>query len=198
MKRLLASLAIVVAVLGFSATAASAHTDLVSSTPKDGATLDAAPTQIVLTFNEELLEDTVKVVAKSKTGDVNVLSDVAQASGTKVEVPWPADAPGDEYELSYRIVSADGHPVTGSITFSYVTASSSSAATASASASASDTSTKPVATPVPITETVTASPVAQPTTPTSGGTSPLVVILIGLGIGIVIGLIIFAVVKKRS
>lgn len=195
MKRILASFILVLAALGLSATTASAHTDLVSSTPKDGATLDAAPTQIVLTFNEELLEDTVKIVAKSTTGDVGALSDVAQASGSKVEVPWPADAPGGTYELSYRIVSADGHPVTGSITFTYPDASSATAAPASPSASASASD---VATPVPITETITASPVAEPTAETSSGTSPLPIILIGLGVGVVIGLIIFAVAKKRS
>jgi hypothetical protein len=36
-----------------------------------------------------------------------------------VIVPWPADLPPGKYSVAFRVVSEDGHPVTGQVTFSY-------------------------------------------------------------------------------
>lgn len=190
-KRALTTFVLILTTLFFAAPSAMAHTGLESSTPKEGAALSAAPTEVVLNFDEELLENTVKVVAHLAGEKTNVLDDVAEANGKTVNVPWPQNLAGGTYEVAYRIVSADGHPVTGTLTFSYVTSSSSATTSPSPSASPSESpSTSPV-------ETLTPSPSATPAATTSG-TSPIVVIIIGLIIGIVIGLVIFFTAKKRT
>ena len=103
---------------------ASGHSQLVSSDPVDGAVLSTPPTQVVLTFNEALLKEAVDVAIANGAGEA-VSGAVATAVGAIVTIPWTADLPPDNYSVSYRIVSDDGHPITGSIGFAYTSASSS-------------------------------------------------------------------------
>ena len=107
-----------------SVSAASGHSQLVSSDPVDGSVLSAPPNQLVLTFNEALLKEAVAVAIANGAGEA-VSGAVATAVGAIVTIPWPSDLPPDNYSVSYRIVSDDGHPITGSIGFSYTSASSS-------------------------------------------------------------------------
>ena len=107
-----------------SVSAASGHTQLVSSDPVDGSVLSTPLTQVVLTFNEALLKEAVAVAIVNGAGEA-VSGAVATAVGAIVTIPWPADLPADNYSVSYRIVSDDGHPITGSIGFSYTSASNS-------------------------------------------------------------------------
>ena len=100
------------------ALSASAHTDVVETTPVDGAVLESAPQSLTLSFNSTLLDGMVEVAASNSDGEL-VSGVVAESVGTEVIVQWPADLPGDTYKVSYRIVSQDGHPVTGSLRFSY-------------------------------------------------------------------------------
>ena len=106
----------VVALLFFGMTASPAltHAGLVSSDPVDGSVLTTAPVNVTLQFNENLLEDTVSVAIRD--GDDQVVStETAIADGPTVVVPWPTDLADGAYRLAYRVVSADGHPVTGEI-----------------------------------------------------------------------------------
>ncbi len=104
------------------ASGAAGHAGLLFSTPEDGASLDVAPEEVVLTFSEELLTDLVEISVLDAQGDLVVVTEVPQTPppGTDVKIPWPADLPPGEYSVAFRVVSADGHPVTGSVTFSYV------------------------------------------------------------------------------
>jgi hypothetical protein len=83
--------------------------------------LDVAPQEVVLTFSEELLSDLVEVSVLDANDSPVVVTEVPQTPppGTDVKVPWPADLPPGEYSVAFRVVSADGHPVTGRVTFSY-------------------------------------------------------------------------------
>ena len=101
-----------------SAQLASAHADLVSTSPVDGAALDAAPESLVLSFNSLVLDGMAEVAVSDSAGEL-VTGVVAETAETEVVVSWPRDLPGDTYNVAYRIVSEDGHPVTGSFTFSY-------------------------------------------------------------------------------
>lgn len=134
MKALLISLVVIVGLV--VAPAAQAHTDLVGTTPADGAVVSEAPDSIVLQFNEVPLESLVDVVITDAAGAV-VAMDAAEGSGTEVSVPWPASLSSGDYTVAYRVVSADGHPVTGTFSFSYTgDASSTSAPEVDASAAA--------------------------------------------------------------
>ena len=154
-------------------TTASGHSQLVSSDPADGSVLSAPPTQLVLTFNEELLKEAVDVAIANGAGDV-VSGDVATVVGAIATIPWPADLPPDNYSVSYRVVSDDGHPITGSIGFSYTSNSNTPpAATPEATPVATPEAT-PVATPE-------ATPVATPeATPTSEPATGFPIGLVGL------------------
>jgi len=96
------------------ATPVDAHTSLVTSDPPDGAVLVTAPDAVTFTFDEPLLQGTNVVAINREDGTVVVSAPVAP-DGTQVRLPWPADLGPGRYQVAYRVVSADGHPVTGAI-----------------------------------------------------------------------------------
>ena len=116
----MAAIAAVVLVI-VPASGAAGHAGLASSSPEDGAALEIAPDEVVLTFTEELLSDLVEISVLDADDNPVVITEVPQTPppGTDVKVPWPADLPPGEYSVAFRVVSADGHPVTGRVTFSY-------------------------------------------------------------------------------
>jgi methionine-rich copper-binding protein CopC len=108
----------------------AAHTKLVSSNPAEGAALDAAPAQVVLTFNEAPKAVT-SVKAQDTNGPLVALGDPV-LDGTTVRVSWPQDQAPGLFRLVYVLVSDDGDPVEGTLLFSYAGGTGSSpAATAS-------------------------------------------------------------------
>jgi methionine-rich copper-binding protein CopC len=114
---------------------ASAHADLVSTDPVDGAVLEIAPTSITLSFNSKILEGLAELAVTNSDGEL-VTGVIAESAQTTATAQWPVDLPGDSYKVAYRIVSEDGHPITGSFSFSYPTSQ-----TASPSESAPDSTT---------------------------------------------------------
>lgn len=98
---------------------ASAHASLVGSDPQDGTTLAAAPSTITFTFNENIANPAYISVTAPNGSKVDV-SDVravdTRITGTVADV----DQKG-RYTAAYRVVSADGHPVEGTIHYSTTT-----------------------------------------------------------------------------
>lgn len=90
---------------------AQAHTDLTGSDPEAGSTLDALPAQVVLTFTEEIGEPAYVAV---RTADGTTYEDggAAVEANTVTQQLVDSDVSG-EVTIAYRVVSADGHPVTG-------------------------------------------------------------------------------------
>jgi methionine-rich copper-binding protein CopC len=96
---------------------ATAHAELESSSPGDGAELDAAPSVISFTFGEELIAaGNAITLTDIGTGSRLDLAEVEVDSNT-ASVTWPDTAGSGQYRAAYRVVSADGHPIAGSITF---------------------------------------------------------------------------------
>ncbi|UYQ76787.1 copper resistance protein CopC [Glutamicibacter sp. JL.03c] len=118
LTRLAAVITLSVLALFTSITAASAHDELVSSTPKDGASLKTAPKELVLTFSGELQTisgvDSTKVVLKQ---DGTVVDAKAETKGTTVTVTPAEELGNGEYDLAFRVVSSDGHPVENNLGF---------------------------------------------------------------------------------
>jgi len=118
--RLLATLVGVLALAAVAAPSASAHALLQDSTPGRGATLKRAPDQVVLRFNEpvEVAFGAVRVFdAKGRQveqGDPFHPS----GDGRAVAVRVRKDLPRGGYTATYRVVSADSHPVSGGFVFS--------------------------------------------------------------------------------
>jgi hypothetical protein len=190
MKRTVAILAVSTAMWAIGATTASAHSGLESSNPADGSVITEAPAAITLTFNEGLLADANSVSINAADG-TNVVSANVQPNGSSVELPWPADLPAGDYQAAFRVVSADGHPVTGAISFTYAPAETAAAPSASSPAVSEAATAESSASPAVVEEQVT-----DTTEPESTGGTPW----LGLGIGVAIGLVLvglFAAMRRR-
>ncbi|QXE38468.1 copper resistance protein CopC [Streptomyces sp. GMY02] len=114
------------AVLGAAAVLAPpahAHTALNSTDPADGSTLSVPPEQIALTFNEEMGGAYARVAVTGPDGR-SVTSGSATAKGQTVRQALSATASAGRYTVAFRVVSTDGHPVTGSLTYTLAPAPS--------------------------------------------------------------------------
>jgi methionine-rich copper-binding protein CopC len=112
---------------------AFAHTRLESSDPADGASLDAAPTQVSLTFNESVPAEFAQITVIGPDGTSYPTGAVVAADGV-LTAPVAGLGPAGRYEIGYRVVSDDGHPVTGSLAFTLTTAAAPSSAAAAPTA----------------------------------------------------------------
>lgn len=118
-KRLLLSLAGLLAVLLFLAPQASAHAVVVSSDPADGARLAKAPATVTLRFDEAVGLDLGYLRVVDGTGarvDAGTASH-PQGDPTSVSVPLKSGLGDGTYLASFRVTSADSHPVAGSLRF---------------------------------------------------------------------------------
>jgi copper transport protein len=107
--------ALVIVLVGVSP--ASAHAELVSTDPEEGAVLDAAPSSVTLTFNEPVRLTSQEVAVYDAEGDPVASS--AEANGAQVAVTLPAsDLADGTYVVSWNVLSGDGHPISGALTFS--------------------------------------------------------------------------------
>jgi methionine-rich copper-binding protein CopC len=98
-----------------AAPAASAHDSLVSSSPSDGTTVATVPDRIVLTMNEAPVSVGTEVVVRGPGGDVQ--QGAAQVVKNTVEQALAEGSPAGRYEVVWRVTSRDGHPVSGTFTF---------------------------------------------------------------------------------
>ena len=100
-----------------AASPASAHDWLIHSDPADGVSLDAAPEQITMSFSGNILElGTEVALLDAETGEYLELPEqpsVAEGTVTQAVVPLGQGA----FVLNLRVVSEDGHPVSGAIHF---------------------------------------------------------------------------------
>lgn len=93
---------------------ASAHAQLLSSTPAAGATVQT-PATVTLVFNEALIEAGTEISAADATGTVTVLTPTYPEPATvAVDLPRLADGAA---AVTWRVVSADGHPIEGVLEF---------------------------------------------------------------------------------
>jgi copper transport protein len=116
-KRSVSFCIVVLAVLLFSAGRADAHARLLHTNPPAGSIVAQAPSQVMLYFSEavQLVHDRLHVLGPDgKRADAGT----PVANGAQVALPLQAGEPNGTYLVTYRIISADGHPVSGSFSFS--------------------------------------------------------------------------------
>ncbi|EKA59901.1 copper resistance protein CopC [Janibacter hoylei PVAS-1] len=144
---------------------AAAHARLEASSPKDGSTLTATPPEVMLRFNEPVKDGLNQVSVKS--GSTDVTDGDLELAGNTVYQPLKTVIDAGDYTITYKVVSADGHPISGSVKFTYAppegdqgagepTTSATSGTSSDAPSSSSSTSGT---TPPP------ASSTSEPTTP---------------------------------
>ncbi|BDO40608.1 copper resistance CopC family protein [Cellulomonas sp. NTE-D12] len=113
---------------------ASAHDELVSTDPADGATVATAPDQVTLTFTDKAIALGTEVKVTAPDGSVVSTGD-PQLGPTTVAQPLGAARPAGTYTVVWRVTSADGHPVSGTFRFAATSAVGVAAPTASAAPS---------------------------------------------------------------
>ncbi|HKT01138.1 MAG TPA: copper resistance CopC family protein, partial [Rugosimonospora sp.] len=121
-RRWRAPAAAVLLALGYlllTATPAAAHAELVGSTPPSGAHLDRAPAEVVLRFSEQVTPVTGAVRLLDGAGRQVSRSGAARVPGHAdwIRLPVPPDLPDGGYVAVWRVISADSHPVDGSVLF---------------------------------------------------------------------------------
>ena len=119
MRQKIAAISAIIALI--SPLPAQAHTSLVSSVPIKNSTIKAMPKTIAMTFDDKLIKIAGKNVSKFsvvgpdgmeiKLGPITLTNQIISAA-----VLEPKPKPGI-YKINYRVISGDGHPVTGTIKF---------------------------------------------------------------------------------
>ncbi|WP_233486829.1 copper resistance CopC family protein [Zhihengliuella sp. ISTPL4] len=113
----------VLAAVAILATAApaTAHDQLLESSPAEGERLDAPPGSVTMTFSGELL-----VLDESTAGAVVLVVDAdgedwatgdVEVRGRNVTAALTPDMPEGGYQVRWQVVSEDGHPIAGVIPF---------------------------------------------------------------------------------
>ena len=122
-KRLCSALSIVGA-LAISSNPASAHTELIKSSPKADKIISVMPTSVKLTFGEALLvisgssEQSNLITVNSpsnktvSTGKVQVTKNVASVNLLKLNE-------SGKYQVNFRVVAEDGHILKDSFKFEF-------------------------------------------------------------------------------
>jgi copper resistance protein C len=183
--RLAIGLTVLWALLLLLGSPALAHTSLLSSTPVDGAQLDAAPAAVELVFSEPVNPELVTVVVSTAAGTARQ-SGAPLVSDAVVSQPVVPLTESGEYVVAYRVVSADGHPVTGQVRFALALPTPAPTPTAPPSVTAQPTST-PIAAR------------AQPrSSEDSAGSSAWTYAAIGLPVAALLFAVGMAVVRSRA
>jgi len=97
---------------------AFAHAKLQSSDPRAGSTLDTAPKQVRLKFNEALEPAFSKIglTGPRNTEIALTAATVDKADPSVMTAPLPPLSAGD-YRIRWTAVSRDGHKVKGEVSF---------------------------------------------------------------------------------
>jgi methionine-rich copper-binding protein CopC len=103
--------------LAWGAGPAAAHSDLVWSFPSNGSTVSVPPSQVVLELAEPFDARLSQVVVTDPDGSQPEVTDLSVSrTGELVATLAPGGRRGP-WRVDYRVVSADGHVVTGRIDF---------------------------------------------------------------------------------
>jgi copper transport protein len=118
LRSAIAAALIVGAVLGF-ASPVFAHAQLLGTSPTNGAVLASPPAQVVLTFGEAVQAPPTAIQIFSADGQQLRTGPVGHPPGRsdQVAVALPGNLKGTDV-VSWRVISADTHPVQGAFTFS--------------------------------------------------------------------------------
>ena len=193
--RVLAALAVAVGALVVAPIPAAAHTEVESTSPADGAVLSEPPATVSFTFNEDLLPGTDTISINDDAGNV-VATAAVEPDGATISMPWPAEATSGTFQVAFRVVSGDGHPVSGAITLTLSgqpgSASSGTASSSSASPVTEAESTTEAVTPA------TSSPAPTPPTTEPRGIAAWLVVVLALIVLALIAFVAVALIHRRG
>ncbi|TLY88178.1 MAG: copper resistance protein CopC [Gammaproteobacteria bacterium] len=97
-----------------SAVTASAHAHLQKSSPADNSVITTSPAVLVLNFSEAARLTALSIQKGSEPRQK--LKPLPTTAAQQISVPLPRLTPGS-YSVSWRVVSADGHVMSGTLRF---------------------------------------------------------------------------------
>jgi methionine-rich copper-binding protein CopC len=142
MRKVFTTAGVALVLLVTMATPALAHNVLISTDPAKGAELTTGPTKVTLTFDQYVQtgganEDVNQIAVTGPGGKGQWAQGPVTVSNNLVSSPVLPLGPAGVYTIGYRILSADGHAVTGESTFTLTKAGTGTPAAATAAANGS-------------------------------------------------------------
>jgi methionine-rich copper-binding protein CopC len=166
---------------------ASAHTDLVSTSPTADSDVNAAQETISITFAEPTLVDGAAIVVVDSTG-TTIETPAPTQDGASLSIPWPAGLTPGLVTVQWRATGDDGHVLTGEFGFNYTAAAEGGMAPSPAA------SAEPMMTAMATPEAI-AMPLAVDDAPDAEGSNTLV---LGIAIVSLVGLVAAGLFLRRS
>lgn len=121
----------------FAPAPASAHAHLVKSLPSAGAVLAAGPSEVVLTFDQPIQAfPGANGIVVTGPESSHWACGRARINGNTLTASMSEVGPPGRYQIHYRVLGADGHPITGSVPIN-IRRSASNVSTASTVSTAS-------------------------------------------------------------
>ncbi|HEY6428285.1 MAG TPA: copper resistance protein CopC, partial [Acidimicrobiales bacterium] len=96
---------------------ASAHAVLLQTTPAQGAVLTTPPRSVSLRYDEQVTYNPGAVRVYNERGSRVDTGSISKPSPDVVQVGLPPRLPDGAYVVTWRVISADTHPVEGAFTF---------------------------------------------------------------------------------
>jgi len=122
MRKALIALALTgVALLGM-ATPALAHNVIIGSAPANNASVATGPSTISLTFDQYVQGADVNQIAVTGPNGGQWAEGPISVVNNMISAPLRPLGPAGKYTVGYRVLSADGHPVTGEVSFTLTAA----------------------------------------------------------------------------
>lgn len=192
MKKTYAALALATTIA--FAPAASAHDELTGTTPNNGATVTSAPSSLELTFAEKPLAVGNQISVKAPDGSTSKAT--PKVDGSTVSAPFAGHGDG-AYTVTWRVVSSDGHPISGSYAFTLKGGTASTAAPSSAaSSSGGAASPSPRATATTTFDSPAPSPAAEAHEDADGSAAWSVIAAVA-GVVVVVGIGVALMARRR-
>jgi methionine-rich copper-binding protein CopC len=149
---------------------AQAHASLLKEVPTDGSRLSSPPPEVSVTFTDDILVGTGQMQVLGPDGAQLPIEPVTD--GATLSTPFPGSVGPGAYTVIWRVTSADGHPISGSYTFTVQT--SATVQTAAPTASVGDSPSASPAAPSPAATTSLSPDLASVSSGTGTGTKILI------------------------
>jgi copper resistance protein C len=117
MRRLLAAGLLAALAMLVGASPAFAHAQFEGSDPADGASLATAPQTVTLTFSDTMRQGFNTITVTGPDGAQYQAAGDPTAQDTSVSIGVNPLGPAGLYQIGYRVLSDDGHPITGQVGF---------------------------------------------------------------------------------
>ncbi len=118
LSALVGSLALAAGLIGLSASAATAHAVLERTFPVDGSVVDSTPAEVRLEFSEAVNAPPGAIRVYDASGN-RIDSGVVSSDGPETVLTAMGDSQSHgTHIVTWRVVSADGHPIKGAFVFS--------------------------------------------------------------------------------